>query len=1014
MKSVRILLVDFLDSYSHNIPAFIRRASFHYDLELLFDIKPYNALSELDVPEVVASFDGVVLSPGPGTVDSTDDLGDFAPALLNHRPPVPVFGVCLGYQAICKAFGATIQRLNMPHHGLISDILDHNGKFLGRCATRYHSLEVCMTKKSLQSLFPQAVAANFDDSASRTLMEVAHRSLPLWGVQYHPESIYSTGCGIVVQPFLQSTLARSSVFEIPAPIEVGSTLPVAHANTDIITNDQLKFGVPDNQSKVTHYSREMGNSFVNNIASPQSALFEISWKKIEVEVSLDSLIANQREGEDFVLLDSSTKGNWDILASTKTAQHFRYSLRNQKLKYGPLKGANSAFPNIEEIDASVDDMWAFLEDYQRRMEYQGGPPDVPFWGGFIGYFSYELGLAGIGIDQYPQEHSSVPEFDDIQLLWSTETLVYNKPKKELYLISLTRDEKWIEDTSLEVGKVAAADQLPETGAPGCGHITHPSKQEYIDKIFAAQEELKAGNSYEICLTALSKMFMPDLEPVEDGSGSRPSNKDLVRLFSELKSRNPAEFMSALGMGDVAFLSASPEEFLSFDAETGIAKMKPIKGTLSKKGPNGEKVTIEEARKALGQPKVIAENLMIVDLVRNDLSKVSDHVHCPELLWVEEIETMYQLISTIEAVVKPSENAWHLLKHTLPPGSMTGAPKRRSCQIIQSLEQNFRGLYSGVLGYIDVRGNCRTSVSIRNAAKYRGETHWHVGAGGAITNLSDAVDEWEERQLKARSLSQVLTENFEVLETVLWDHTTQSITHIDRHVDRLLNTIKFFGFKDPVKHMSTLTFDGSKMTEALREHVENLINVQLNADQKAKACRISIKIDPNGNSRIETLPIQHPSLPRPPVHVLLDPDATKIQKLESFVYYKTTWRNHYTSARDRAGVKGADEVLLFQPKTLGLAQDHQHSNSLNASTALSQTGRDDDLLAEGSYTNVAVFDEPTATWRTPATGCLPGIQRQILLEEGKLKCGDIQRSSLQPGLRVKLFNSVRGCFDGVIA
>ena len=1022
-RPLRILLVDFLDSYSHNIPAFVRQASLHYDVEVLFHIEPYNALSKDDVAAVTERFDGVVLSPGPGTVDSADDIGDFAPALLAHRPPIPIFGVCLGFQAICKAFGATIERLNMPHHGLVCQILDKHKRPLGRCGTRYHSLQVRMTPESSKNLFTQAIVSNFDDATTYTTVEVAHRDLPFWGVQYHPESVYSTGCDIVVQPFIQAALNRTH-----QKVILDASLPLS-SNSDaygMLTPDSGYVSDPDTRVsgigfEPDGFAKESMSSthkcarlFVDCdiTTSERETAQKVLWKRVNARTDCLNLLTNTKDAsDDFVLLDSSTKGDWDILASASSARRVCYSIRERKMRQGSFKKPAGSEGKFQEIDASLDEMWEILEEFSKQRTFSGGPSEVPFWGGFLGYFSYELGLAKLGLEPYPSKQSYVPDFDDLQLLWSTETLLYCKATQETCLISLTQDQEWIDRISAIIEGESAFTSPLNLEPTACGHIRHPGENEYIDKICAAQEELKAGNSYEICLTALSEMYLPP-----SGSNNNPENPQMPQLiarFSNLRRSNPAAFMSLLKLGDVTLLSASPEEFLSFNAETRIAKMKPIKGTLSKKRLDGERVTLEEARKALSHHKTVAENLMIVDLVRNDLSKVSEQVTCPDLLWVEEIETMYQLVSTIQAVVNPGKNAWHLLKSTLPPGSMTGAPKRRSCQILQTLEQNFRGLYSGVVGYIDVRGNCRTSVSIRNAAKYPGESFWRVGAGGAITNLSDPQEEWHERQLKASSISRALTTEFEILETALWDPETSSITHADKHVERLMNSIHFFGFKDPLDQsqvklstrLTNLNREGS-----MQDYLQNKAISQLSGVQRLEPHRLSFKVSSNGDVKIDTVHIPRPDAQSAPIRVRLDPCATNAQKLEPFISYKTTKRDHYVSARDRSEVQGREEVLLFQPTKISSAHGE---NGVRNDPCSTRPGSPEDLLTEGTYTNVAVFDRMSSRWITPSTGCLKGIQRQILIEEGIIHTGDVKRSDLHVGVQVKLFNSVRGCFEGVI-
>ena len=217
------------------------------------------------------------------------------------------------------------------------------------------------------------------------------------------------------------------------------------------------------------------------------------------------------------------------------------------------------------------------------------------------------------------------------------------------------------------------------------------------------------------------------------------------------------------------------------APISICQLRPIKGTVQKcqVGPNGKfrNVTLKEATQQLSTTKERAENLMIVDLIRHDLHSVvgSGNVHVKKLMAVEEYETVYQLVSVIEGELKSdiekppsSDKAPHPAKHgidvlaaSLPPGSMTGAPKKRSCQLLRSIEdEKPRSIYSGVVGYISVGGGGDFSVVIRSMFKWDGEEgvdEWHVGAGGAVTTLSTEDGEWEEMRVKMESTLRVFRE-----------------------------------------------------------------------------------------------------------------------------------------------------------------------------------------------------------------------------------------------------------------
>ena len=693
------------------------------------------------------------------------------------------------------------------------------------------------------------------------------------------------------------------------------------------------------------------------------------------------------------------------------------------------------------------DPWDWLARISSGRQFTGGPADVPFWGGFVGYFSYELGLNQIGITPHKQTVEKTDEdfdYDDMSLLYSTETIVYNIPMKTVYLISLNRDAPWIEQTrALLHNQAATANGFTKSQqVPFAGRIVHPNKNEYLHRIEMAQERIRAGDSYELCLTATTHIHDLEAEQTnnksprrnEGATASKRTQKN-ANLFNHLRSTNPAAYMSFLQLNGMTLLSASPEEFLNFDASTRTARMRPIKGTLSKFRPDGKTpVSLSEAETELHNPKTVAENLMILDLIRNDLAKVSAEVKCPKPLWVEEISNMYQLVSTIEARVDPGVTAWDLLKATLPPGSMTGAPKRRSCEILQELEglESSRGVYSGIVGYVDVRGHSRTSVNIRNIARYPGEDVWRVGAGGAITCLSDPVAEWEERQLKTRGVCGIFEGDFGVLETMRWDPEYQQVNDAEAHAARMSESLRFFGFNNALQYdpavngVPASNHNGNSPNRNQRTHealaLSKLVHSHLNTAQKSQNLRISLAIGRSGTiTRFDALPISPTGPSKDPAHtphtsinesdptqsiqVRLDPASLHIPHFEPFIAHKTTHRAHYNAARERAGVTGRAEVLMFSSATED-ASTRQHGDG--------DTPRDaapEDLLTEGSYTNVAVFDPGRSVWVTPASGCLRGIERQRLLDGGVVVEGDVTRRRLWECPRIWLFNSVRGGFWG---
>jgi len=260
-----------------------------------------------------------------------------------------------------------------------------------------------------------------------------------------------------------------------------------------------------------------------------------------------------------------------------------------------------------------------------------------------------------------------------------------------------------------------------------------SDEEYLVLIEKAKEAIARGDAYQLCLT--------NQLTVETTS-------DPYAVFLELRKANPAPYSSYMRFGDVSLVSSSPEQFLRVH-ESGVVSSKPIKGTRKRSSDEAEDARlIEELRT---NEKERAENLMIVDLMRNDLGKVSEPsaVVVAKLFDVESYASVHQLVSTIEAKLKPGLNVFDAIRASFPAGSMTGAPKIRAMEILSKLEDGPRGLYSGCFGYISYKGAADLGMTIRTLIFEGGKAT--LGIGGGITIDSDSQAELEETKLKSRAL-----------------------------------------------------------------------------------------------------------------------------------------------------------------------------------------------------------------------------------------------------------------------
>ncbi|KAK0754830.1 ADC synthase [Schizothecium vesticola] len=423
--------------------------------------------------------------------------------------------------------------------------------------------------------------------------------------------------------------------------------------------------------------------------------------------------------------------------------------------------------------AGYGDIWGFIASFHeaRRIESSGKESDPPFLGGFMGYVTYEQGLEGIGIAlELPRLHHR----PDVCLVWVTKSVVVDHLLGVMHVQHLCSDPsesaRWVNNTA---SRLLAPQTFHRRGGPFPSLKTRrpsrgatvqtPLTKEYEAKVELCQEYIAAGESYELCLTDQTTII-PQQTPPPLLPRRRPPPSSWS-LFKTLRERQPAPFASYLRLGPATLVSASPERFLSYTA-SGLCSMRPMKGTVRK---SDAVATLAQAERILHVPKEEAENLMIVDLVRHDLHAVCGpgRVAVPRLLHVEEYQSVFQMVTVVEGQLPPPSDGGDGKRHTgldvlaasLPPGSMTGAPKKRSCEILRHVEGagRERSLYSGVVGYMCATGRGDWSVTIRSlfrwdderggpAGEDEGEEErevWHIGAGGAVTILSTPEGERDE-------------------------------------------------------------------------------------------------------------------------------------------------------------------------------------------------------------------------------------------------------------------------------
>ncbi len=376
------------------------------------------------------------------------------------------------------------------------------------------------------------------------------------------------------------------------------------------------------------------------------------------------------------------------------------------------------------------------------------PPDQypgEFTLGWLGYLGYELKRETGG--------SSLPtgSLPDASLLFAGRAVVLDHRQQRTYLLTLGdggRDPELAEWLASARAAVVEALPLPRTPAPvRPKFVSRDRRETYLDKIRDAQAEITEGNSYEVCLT--TSLHATANAPM-----------DTLQTYLRLRDNNPAPFAHYLKFPTFAVASTSPERFLRLDAGGGM-RAEPIKGTRRRAlDPDADAALRQELANS---EKDRAENIMIVDLLRNDLSHlaVPGSVTVSRLCDIETYATVHQMVSTIDAQLRPGSSRAEAVAAAFPAGSMTGAPKISTMAILDRLEGTPRGVYSGAVGYFSLNGAADLAVVIRTLVMEEndGGTQLTLGVGGAITADSDPAEEWEEVRTKAFGVLSALGAEF---------------------------------------------------------------------------------------------------------------------------------------------------------------------------------------------------------------------------------------------------------------
>jgi len=534
-----------------------------------------------------------------------------------------------------------------------------------------------------------------------------------------------------------------------------------------------------------------------------------------------------------------------------------------------------------------------------------------------GFMNYELGLA-----LEPKLHHLLPK--DTPLLWfgvfKNKTLTTHQYLKD-----------WLDQNNLS-SKTTDLENIS----------IHPQEKftSYEEKFKTVKNAIKEGSIYQLNLT-----FKADITGVDN----------VLALYEEMRLNQPVSYASLIMTGQQTILSASPELFVK--SKDSWLETRPMKGTLKRAPSRQEDLILQKSLKE--DEKSQAENLMIVDLMCNDLSRIAKtgSVSVEDLFKVETYHSLHQMISIVRAEQKPGLSLYEQMQALFPPGSITGAPKIKAMELIDQLETSPRGVYTGAIGYFAPGGDYCFNVAIRTV-NLDNNGNGEVGIGAGLVYDSKAREEYDECLLKMQFL-QTKRPQFSLLETMAYKKN-EGILFKREHSDRLEHSANYF----------QIPFDRQEFEALLDSFTQNTkcdLRLRVVLSQSG-----TLSITPGKLDEVQSDEVWTVAWAQKPMH-------TK----NIFLYHKTTHRDFYDMPRARMQAKDQSiKEVLF----------------------LNERGE----VTEGSFTNIFIEDDKGKLQTPPlSAGLLPGTLRQNLLDTGKAYEQSLTLEDVSAAQSLYVGNSVRG-------
>jgi para-aminobenzoate synthetase/4-amino-4-deoxychorismate lyase len=463
-----------------------------------------------------------------------------------------------------------------------------------------------------------------------------------------------------------------------------------------------------------------------------------------------------------------------------------------------------------------------------------------------------------------------------------------------------------------------------------------SEPDYLNAVNSIREAIARGETYQVNFTTKQRFSI---------SGNP------FTLYRRMCRNQQAPFCAWLDTGTHRILSASPELFFSLENE--LLTMKPMKGTAPRRPRADDDLRQRDLLAASAKDR--AENLMIVDLVRNDLTRIAEigSVEVPVLFQVETYPTVHQMTSTVIARIRHEVGLTDIFRALFPCGSVTGAPKRRTMEIIRELEGQPRGVYCGAIGYVSPGREAVFSVAIRTAVVDAVTGKAEIGIGSGITWDSDAGSEFRECLDKSAFLIRDSSE-FSLIESLRFDCNGYLL--LERHLQRLAGSAIYFGF----------SFDAGTLRDRLQDLGQGLSGVH----------KVRVLLASDGGITLESQPITGADSTASPAEIAVS--LRRVNSADPFLYHKTTRRALY------------DDQLRAHPGCYDVIFLNER-----------------DELTEGSFTTLVISLKGELLTPTLDCGLLPGVLREELIEVGAIREEVLTLDQLHTADTIWLINSVRG-------